>query len=202
MTVGPRASAAVESAAMRPDFTDTISDFAARLEDAGISYMFVGSFAAQFYGLRRTTQDTDVIVDIKPRHLRGFVSAFRDGYFVQEEMVEDSIRTGLMFNIFPVQGLKFDIIPLKDDAFERLKFERREVFDWHDYPIWVTRPEDLVLSKLEWARESRSERQLADIRAIMAAGAFDESETYFQQWLGARALRETLDACREAGYDA
>ena len=187
---------------MRPDFTDTISDFAGRLDGAGIPYMFVGSFAALFYGLRRTTQDTDVVVDIKPQHLASFVSTFRDGYFLDEEIVEDSLRTGRMFNLFPAQGLKFDIIPLKDDPFERLKFVRREVFDWHDYPIRVIRPEDLVLSKLEWARESRSERQFADIRAIMASGAFDESDTYFREWLGACGLREILDACRQAGYDA
>lgn len=143
-----------------------------------------------------------MVVDLTPDNLDRFVAAFREGYFVQESMVEDSVRTGLMFNIFPQQGLKFDSIPLKDEAFEQEKFGRRERFDWHDYPVWVIRADDLVLSKLEWARESRPERQFADIRAIMASGALDESDPYFQRWLAARELRQTLDACREARYDA
>jgi hypothetical protein len=34
--------------------------------------------------------------------------------------------------------------------------------------MWMISPEDLVLSKLVWAKDSRSELQFRDVRSIMA----------------------------------
>ena len=38
--------------------------------------------------------------------------------------------------------------------------------------LWIVSPEDLILSKLDWARDTRSELQLRDVRHLLAA-AFD-----------------------------
>jgi hypothetical protein len=39
-----------------------------------------------------------------------------------------------------------------------------------EFEVWVVSKEDLILSKLHWARESQSERQLADVENLIAAG--------------------------------
>ena len=46
------------------------------LERLDIPYMVVGGFAAIFYGEPRLTLDVDIVVDMKPVHVRPFVAAF------------------------------------------------------------------------------------------------------------------------------
>lgn len=180
---------------------DSLTDVAQRLDRAEIPYMVTGSVAGYFYGLNRSTADTDIVIELPPNRVRVFVAAFREGYFVDPLMVEDSARTGITFNIMPLAGGKFDMIPLKADLFERTKFGRRTTHDWHGYGVSVCTAPDLVLSKLHWARDSHSSKQFSDIRTIMAAEVFNEDDEYFQQWLDRLDLRGTLDACRTARHD-
>ena len=46
------------------------------LERLDIPYMVVGGFAAIFYGEPRLTLDVDIVIDMKPAHIRPFVAAF------------------------------------------------------------------------------------------------------------------------------
>lgn len=182
---------------------DALTEVVRRLDDVGVPYMVTGSVAAWFCGLSRYTEDTDIVIDLMREKIPAFVAAFRDDYYIDRLMVEDSIRTRSLFNVISLKGGgKFDMIPLRPEASERVKFGRRVVHDWHGYPLWVIEPYDLVLSKLQWAKQSRSDKQFADIRAIMSSGLVDEHDRYFQKWLRILDLVEVLDACREARHDA
>jgi hypothetical protein len=44
-------------------------------------------------------------------------------------------------------------------------------------------PEDCILSKLEWARASNSERQLRDLRGIIEAQRAVLDQAYIQRWV-------------------
>jgi hypothetical protein len=179
---------------------DVISDFARRMERARIAFMITGSVAGQFYGLNRSTADTDVVIDARPGDARSLVEAFAQGWFVDAEMVRESLAKRWMFNILPMAGGKFDLIPLGPTAFDREAFGRRVATTWHDTPVWVPTPQDLVLSKLRWARETHSALQFRDIREIMARSHFDEHDAYFQRWLRQLDLAPTLDAAFAGGH--
>jgi hypothetical protein len=164
--------------------------------------MVVGSVAGLFYGLNRSTEDIDIVVELPLSSAGRLVDAFADDYYADLQMVQDSVRRALMFNFLPRSGGKVDFAPLKDDPWERTKFSNRVAKDWHGQEVWVTTPVDLVLSKLEWAKDSHSAKQFRDIQAIMAMGHFDENDEYFQGWLRRRGLGDVLAACRAAGHDS
>ena len=46
-------------------------------------------------------------------------------------------------------------------------------------PLWIVSIEDLILSKLEWSRDSRSEQQRRDIGRLLLA-PYDH--TYLRDW--------------------
>jgi hypothetical protein len=48
------------------------------------------------------------------------------------------------------------------------------------FPLWIVSREDLILSKLDWARESGSELQLRDVRHLLE-GSVDMQ--YLQRWV-------------------
>jgi hypothetical protein len=183
--------------------SDALSLVAAKLNSGGYHWMLVGSVAALLYGRGRTTNDLDIVLDCEGIDPGQLSMLFLPEYFVDEEMVVNSIVHGMMFNAIPVYGgMKVDLVPLPDEPFERQAFERRQVVDWHDTPVFATAPDDLVIAKLRWAKASGSERQLADVRAIMALELFDEHDEYFQRWISALGLEATLDASRTTRYDA
>ncbi len=57
-----------------------------------------------------------------------------------------------MANVIHLASLVIDLIVRKDEPYRRTEFERRRLHDIEDTEVWMVAPEDLVLSKLIWAR--------------------------------------------------
>ncbi len=181
---------------------DALTDVAARLKAVGVEYMLTGSGAAMFYGLSRSTADLDVVVDLDILDVAPLVDAFDGDYYVNADAVFDALERRSMFNVIPFfPGLKTDFILLRDEPFQQEAFSRRRQINWHGTLVWVIDPRDLVLSKLNWARESHSAQQFADVRAIMASG-FVEEDDEFRAWIDRLDLQDVLDASRTTRYDA
>ena len=119
-------------------------------------------------------------------------------------MVRDSVQRQMMFNALPLLGggLKVDIAPLPDRPFDQSAFKRKQYVEWQGLGIPTVSPDDLVLSKLRWAKESLSDRQLADVHAIMAMELVDEDDDYFRDWIQRLGLSQALEASRSSRYDA
>lgn len=187
---------------MPGDSMDALGAFLERLAPTGCAYMLVGAGAAYFYGYGRATVDFDFVIDLPPGAVPDFVAAFAAGHYCDEEQIRDALHDGDMFNVIShASGFKADFIPLKADPFSGAAFARRRALSWNGAPVSVISGQDLVLNKLLWAKQSGSQRQLADVRAILAAGGV-ELDDYFKHWLGVLVLEGELAASREAGYDA
>ena len=165
-------------------------------------YMLTGAVAAAFYGRTRATMDIDIVIDTEGLELVAFAQAFEPEHFLDIEMVKDGFARLEMFNALPLHGgPKIDFIPLRNELFELTKFERRMTKDWHGTPVSVISGEDLALSKLQWARSSMSERQLADVRAIISFGAVEDVE-YFEYWVETLGLHAVMEASRATRYES
>jgi hypothetical protein len=56
----------------------------------------------------------------------------------------------------------------KDEPFRLEEFGRRKEIVLADFHTWIVSREDLILSKLAWAKDSRSEIQLKDAGNLLA----------------------------------
>jgi len=54
---------------------DVFRRITSALDQAGISYMLTGSFASAHYGVPRSTQEIDLVIEATPAELRRFVEA-------------------------------------------------------------------------------------------------------------------------------
>lgn len=61
------------------------------------------------------------------------------------------------------------------------EFERRRAIALEGCPVSVAAPEDLVLSKLHWAKDSGSEMQMRDVRNLIDL-CQDMDRTYLRRW--------------------
>jgi hypothetical protein len=154
------------------ELIDTLRDVTTRLGDLGIEYMVTGSMAMSSYVTARATLDIDVIIEIKQADEEPFEQRFAGDYYVSLDSIREARKRDSMFNVVNFRtGVKVDFIIRKPNTFEIAKFNRRRRWAIDDVECWVISRDDLVLSKLEWARDSHSERQFEDIRTLIESGA-------------------------------
>ena len=76
--------------------------------------------------------------------------------------------------------------------FRRLEFERRLEVTIQDVSVRIVSKEDLIISKLYWARDSHSEFQLRDVKNLLVSGYDDE---YLEQSTRRPGLHDLLKEC-------
>lgn len=163
---------------------------ASRLNAAGIPYMVSGSIAANVYTTPRMTRDIDIVVALQPDDAERLFGLFRGDFYVDLDSVKQAARLRSLFNIIHQQGIvKVDFIVRKDTEYRKTEFERRRTVDLEGTDVSIVSPEDLILSKLQWARESRSELQLRDVRNLLTTvGNLDRG--YIERWIARLNLDE------------
>ncbi len=141
---------------------------AQKLDEAGIAYMFTGSMALTFYSIPRMTRDIDIVVEIDMTHLDRLMSLFSETCYIDRASVQRAIESAGMFNIIH-QGLliKADFIVRKPDAYRVEEFRRRREVQVGTTRLSVVSPEDLLLSKLVWAKDTESEMQMRDVEQLV-----------------------------------
>jgi len=149
---------------------DVFRDVSLRLESAGIAFMLTGSFAMNYYGQPRMTRDIDLVVQIAPDQTDLVIATFEDQYYIDRVAVSKAIAQRSIFNIIHNDTiLKLDCIILKDDQYRQEEFARRRPVKLGDFQTWIVSREDLILSKIYWARDSRSELQFRDVKNLLTA---------------------------------
>lgn len=147
---------------------EVLKEVGRRLGRVRIPYMVTGSIAANVYAIPRMTRDIDIVVELSEADIDKLVNIFRDDFYVEPEAVEAAVRKKGMFNLIHTEHvIKVDFVVRKDSPYRRKEFSRKKKISVDDEFLYVVAPEDLILSKLDWAKESRSEVQLTDVRNLL-----------------------------------
>lgn len=175
---------------------DVLGDFTKRLDKIGIEYMLVGSMALVHYAKPRTTVDIDIVVKILPENIDKFIAEFENNYYIPIGRAKQAVRQKGMFNILNNQTiLKIDCVVLKENEFEINAFSRRQKVDYSgDFDVWIISKEDLILSKLNWAKNTKSERQMLDVASIIR---HDFDKEYVEKWAKQLGVEDLLLDCFE-----
>jgi hypothetical protein len=172
---------------------DIVRDISHRFEQAGIPYMLTGSMAMNYYGRPRMTRDVDVVIAITPEDVDRVAALFRPDYYVSEQSIRESLAHESIFNLIHQDSvIKVDCIIRKNSEYRRTEFERRQRISILDFITFIVSKEDLMLSKLSWAKDSHSEIQLSDVKNLLATG-YDA--IYLQRWTRELGLDSLLEEC-------
>lgn len=167
---------------------ETLRDFVDKAGRLGIEYMVTGSFAMSAYGEIRYTRDIDIVVRLDRKDLAQFASVFADKYYVNDQSILRAVDRRSMFNVVNLHtGEKIDFILQKDTEFARMSFGRRRPAVVAEIEFWTSTIEDLMIAKLDWARETHSELQIRDI-ANLSYHEYDSN--YVANWVGRLELGE------------
>jgi hypothetical protein len=176
-------------------FSEVLQRVAAALDHVGITYMLTGSFASVYYGSPRSTQDIDLVIAATPAQLRTFVESMPSNeYYSDLDAALEAHKRKSMFNIIDREtGWKIDMIIRKERAFSRQRVSMEGV------SLFVASAEDVILSKLEWAKLAQSQRQIDDAAGILRMRSDSLDYSYLDKWICDLGVeKEWDDAKRKA----
>lgn len=163
------------------------------LESIGADYVVVGSTAAAAWGVARATRDVDLVTAIDSVQLDEVIAGLRrPDLYVPEEDARSAALGGSFNVLHPASGGKVDVfVAPRADRFTRSRVQRRVSAVVFGVETWVATPEDVVLAKLRWRLESRSEVQWRDCVEIAAVQHLDVE--YLRSWAAELNVMADLD---------
>jgi len=185
------------------DLLAALDPVVAAFEALDVPYYVGGSVASSTHGVPRASIDADVIAELRPEHVAGFVSRLQSSYYVDERRVRDAVRSRRSFNAIHLPTMfKIDVFVSKGRPFDREAMQRARPETLDDAPgargFRVASPEDTVLAKLEWFRAGGevSERQWSDVVGVLKAAHPLLDDEHLDRWANALSVTELLVRAR------
>ncbi|HZD04194.1 MAG TPA: hypothetical protein VE173_04725 [Longimicrobiales bacterium] len=185
-----------------PDPVVVALAFTRVLDRLGIRHLVGGSLASSVHGEPRSTNDIDVVADLRREDVAPFVEAVEGEYYVSPPAVRRAIRAGSSFNVIHLSAaVKVDVFVSGGDPFEEERLRsRRQVQVSSDPPesIYLDTAEHSVLRKLEWFRRGgeTSERQWRDVLAILRIQGDRLDRAHLDMWARRLGILDLLERAR------
>ncbi|MCL5986510.1 MAG: hypothetical protein M1371_08095 [Actinobacteria bacterium] len=170
------------------------------LEGIEIEYMITGSIVSSLQGEPRSTHDIDIVVAIQKSVVKKLIEAFPPSeFYLDENGIVNAIDQKGMFNLIALkEGGKVDFWVLRDDPFDRSCFARKCVEDVLDIHMYVSSPEDTILSKLRWAKLSGgSEKLLTDALRVYEVQFEKLDMSYLDHWAKRLSVKTILKKLKD-----
>lgn len=174
---------------------DLFLAFVRPLNQLGIRYMIGGSVATMFYGEPRLTHDVDVIVFLNERDVRRLAEGFPASEFYvppAETILQEILREQRgHFNLIHLDSaFKADMFLVGRDELSAWGFRHKKVIQYEGESLVLAPPEYVIVRKLEYYQDGRSEKHLRDIRSMLSVSDSQMDQPALQDWIQQRGLEK------------
>ena len=165
-------------------------------------YMITGAVASIIYGEPRLTNDIDLVINMKSGNVEAFADTFpiEDFYCPPPEVIRLEIgrsQRGHFNLIHHKTGFKADIYSAGRDELHHWGLKNRKPVDVEGEKFWLAPVEYVILRKLEYYREGKSEKHLRDISCILAFSADDIDFSMLEAQINKRALEKEWNVAKD-----
>ena len=142
------------------------------LNHSNFKYFITGSVASIVYGDPRLTNDIDLVIFLIKNDIDKFIRAFpsENFYCPPSEVIKSELeqKTGGHFNlIHHKSGFKADIYLAGTDELQVWAMKNAKQIELEDSTIFIAPPEYVIINKLEFYKEGKSQKHLTDIKGIL-----------------------------------
>jgi len=175
---------------------DVFEKLRAALDAAGIPYFVTGSFASSAHGVPRATNDIDIVISPTREQLNALIAQFSPSDFAtNQEEIDDAFQRRASFNIIDqVTFWKVDFILRQYTPFDASRFKRRDFVDIAGVRLQTASAEDILITKLWWAKLGPSERQINDVAGIIRVQGANLDRDYVDKWVAVLELDDQWNA--------
>ncbi len=167
------------------DPTAIASLMAQILNAANIPYYITDGVAAIAHGEPRATIDLDIVISIELNNLPAFAADLeQQGFYVAglEDVVSGNLWCLNITHLASIENV--DLMISGGEEFDLIKLDRRQLYTLPDgAEVEIATPEDTIVSKLIWRRESQSDQQWRDILGILKVQQERLDFDYIHSWV-------------------
>jgi hypothetical protein len=166
---------------------ELLKEITALLTKENIPYMITGSVSVIFYGRPRASHDIDFIIEGSLKDLAKIQNAFgklpHKEFIADQHLIETALLNKMQFNVLHLPTmLKLDFWILQDTKFDKERFKRKKMIDIFGQQMSFASPEDTILIKLLWYKESKIEKHLIDAAFIYQLQSKGLEHEYLNKW--------------------
>lgn len=171
------------------------------LEKWNLSYFVVGSFASGFRGEFRSTNDVDIVVEIPPDKLQGFVKDCKIKFYADEASIPTLHQEGKTFNIIHEKTfVKIDFfIKLSELEVEQFALASLLTVPTTEIRAKISTTEYNIIAKLNWYLKSNRvlDRQIQDVKSLITLNRETLDLEYLRKWSAYFQTSQLLESLLE-----
>lgn len=181
-------------------FLDLMDSVCTALDAAGVFYAITGSVASSLHGQPYDSQDIDIGVFMTESQGRKLAAELPNRFYRSEDAIIEAVKRKTMANLIDTATqFKIDLCVLPDEPFYREAMNRRARTSFGpDAPsYWVVSPEDVVLMKLLWRKESRSHKQWQNALSVLHTQGARLDWRYLHHWADELGVDSDLNELKQ-----
>ena len=165
------------------------------LDAAGIPYMLAGSFSSNYYGIPRSTEDADFVLHVEPARLNALTEELGPEFDCDPQLSFET-NTGTYRTVLRHRqtSFKVELFLLSSDAHDQERWRRRGTVTTLDREVWLPSAEDVIITKLRWARG----KDLEDIKDVIGVQGGRLDWPYVEAWCAKHGTLRRLADVRQA----
>ena len=158
-----------------------------------IPYVLVGSFSSNYYGIPRSTQDADLVIELAGRSVTGLKQHLPASFQLDPQLEFETV-TWTKRNVITIDGTEFkvELFRLSDDAHDQERFRRRVQIRAFNRDIRLPTAEDVIVTKLRWLRS----KDVNDLESVIGVQGNQLDWDYIHHWCEQHGTRQALDDIR------
>lgn len=167
------------------------------LESAGTAYMLVGSFSSNYYGVARSTQDADFVLQVERGGVSSVAESLGSRFHIDPQMSFETVTATTRFVVQPAQcAFQIEFFLLSGDPYDQERFRRRRRVSMLGRHTFVPTVEDVIVTKLRWSQAGSRAKDIEDIRGVIAVQGSRIDWEYVHHWCEQQGTRELLEGIR------
>jgi hypothetical protein len=149
------------------------------LEASSIPYLLSGSFASNYYGIPRSTNDADFVLQLERAAGAEFTAQLGEEFALDPQLsFETNTGTFRQMLRHRKSAFKVELFLLSADAHDQSRFQRRRPVALFERRLWLPSPEDVIVTKLRWARPKDKD----DVRDVISVQRDRLDWGYIEHW--------------------
>jgi hypothetical protein len=149
------------------------------LNAANIPHLLVGSFSSNYYGIPRSTEDADFVVQLDAASLTSLQRHLGPDFIAEPQMTFETMTGTHRQELRCLKSpFKVELFLLSNDPHDQSRWERRRPVEFSGHQTFLPAPEDVVIMKLRWARA----KDLDDVRGVLAVQQPNLDWSYLESW--------------------
>jgi hypothetical protein len=180
------------------DLNTAVETMIEALDAEQIDYMLVGSFSSNFYGIPRSTQDADLVLQLPDGGMQRLRSRLKATLRFDPQTTFESVTATICTRVYvPESMFKLELFRLSNDPHDQARFQRRVKVPYLNRHVWLPTAEDVIITKIRLAVSQSRPKDVMDVREVLAVQYGRLDWDYLHRWTeehGSRELLEKLQA--------